>query len=242
MLPKEIQSLQHPIVKTFVKLRTNRKFRAEKKQIVLAGTKMVGEAKSIDILLIKKGEDYSIKAKETFLVTEEILKKVTGEANPEPLSAIAPMPDWDPLVGKSKLVALDRIKDPGNMGTLLRTALALGWEGVFLTTSCVDPFNEKALRASMGAALRIPMMMGSPSELIALAKDQGLTPLIADMEGEPFTAMTPPKRPLLILGNESTGVSPALKDHFKKISIPITGIESLNVAAAGAILMYTLGL
>ena len=149
MLPKEIQSLQHPIVKTFFKLRTNRTFREEKKQIVLSGLKLLQETKEVEILFTKKDFSHPIKAKEIYFVTDQILKKVTGLENPGPIVGIAKKPEESTLTGKQKILALDQINDPGNLGTLIRTALALGWEGVFLTTSCVDPFNEKALRGSI---------------------------------------------------------------------------------------------
>lgn len=237
---EEIVSLQHPIVKTFVKLRTSRKNREENRQIVLPGLKLCQEGGELDLLLVKKGTSPPVAAKKTYQVTEAILKKVTGQENPEPIAALAPMPKEASLEGKTRLLALDQIQDPGNMGTLLRTALALGWEGVFLTHSSVDPFNEKALRASMGASLRMPLRTGSPEELINLAKKESFTPLVADMGGVSLDQLNTPAKPLLILGSEAHGVSPELKASFQTVSIPITGIESLNVAAAGAILMYTL--
>lgn len=238
MIPKEVSSLQHPIVKTFVKLRTLRKFRYEKKQVVIAGIKQISEAPVLEILLIRKGTPFSRTAKEIFYVTEEILKKVTGLETPEPVAAIVAMPPWRKLEGKNKILALDGIADPGNLGTLLRTALALGWEGAFLTEQCVDPFNEKALRAAKGATFSLPLRMGSVEELLELSKDYQV--YVADMEGTPLPNVKPSPKTILILGNEAQGVSEILKNSCPKIAIPISQIESLNVAAAGAILMYEL--
>ncbi|NGX26519.1 MAG: 23S rRNA (adenosine(1067)-2'-O)-methyltransferase [Chlamydiae bacterium] len=236
MLTKEINSLQHPIVKTFVKLRNSRKFRYEKKQVVLAGRKLISEAKTLDILLVKKNFPHSFQAHEIFHVNDAILKKVTGLETPEPIAAIAPMPDWEIVTKKNWILILDQINDPGNLGTLLRTALALGWEGAFLTENCVDPYNDKALRAAKGATFRLPMQMGSEEELYKL--DQNI--LVADTSGKPLTALKKLEHTALILGNEATGVSKILKDRFSTVSIPIKQMESLNVAAAGAILLYTL--
>lgn len=236
MLAKEISSLQHPIVKEFVQLRTSRRARYEKKQILLLGTKQVEEAPSLEILLIQKGSQTKATAPNLFQVPIEILKKISGQPHPEPLCALATMPPFSNLKGKNKIIALDGVSDPGNVGTLIRTACALGWEGCFLTKECADPFNDKALRASMGATLHLPLQMGSTQELFELAKH--FSPLVAHMEGTPIEKVGPIKNPLLILGKEATGVCPEILEAFAHISIPIQTTESLNVAAAGAILMY----
>ena len=128
MLTKEINSLQHPIVKTFVKLRNSRKFRYEKKQVVLAGRKLISEAKTLDILLVKKNFPHSFQAHEIFHVNDAILKKVTGLETPEPIAAIAPMPDWEIVTKKNWILILDQINDPGNLGTLLLPS-PFAWEG-----------------------------------------------------------------------------------------------------------------
>ncbi|NGX37704.1 MAG: putative TrmH family tRNA/rRNA methyltransferase [Chlamydiae bacterium] len=238
MLSKEISSPQHPIVKTFVKLRTSRKFRYEQKQVVIAGIKQVSEAPSLDILLVRTGFSHSLKANQIYSVSESLLKKVTGLESPEPMAAIVGMPDWASLNGKKWILGLDGIQDPGNLGTLLRTALALGWEGAFMTENCVDPFNEKALRAAKGATFRLPLRMDTEKKLCLFAKDYQTW--IADPHGKSLNEISSQKNGFLILGNEAQGVSETLKAQFNALSIPIADIESLNVAAAGAILMYNL--
>lgn len=240
MISKEINSLQHPIVKTFVKLRSSRKFRYEQKQLVIAGIKQISEAPTIEILLVRKGTAPIKTAREVFFVTDEILKKATGLETPEPIAAIVAMPSWDPLLNKKRILALDGISDPGNLGTLLRTALALGWDGAFLTEECVDPFNEKALRAAKGATFSLPLRMGTTEELLQLIKDERYEAWVADMGGTPLPQVKNAAKTILILGNEAQGVSEGLKKNCAAIAVPIEHIESLNVAAAGAILMYQL--
>lgn len=238
MLAKEITSLQHPIVKNFVKLRTDRHYRYEMRQIVISGRKIIEEMPYLDILIVKKGTLHQLQAKEIFLVTDEMLKKITGLETPEPFAAVVPMPEWSRLENKKTILALDGISDPGNLGTLLRTALGLGWEGAFLTESSVDPYNDKALRAAKGATFRLPLHMGTEEKLLQFAQNREV--LIADAKGKPLRDVPKSKNLLLILGNESQGVSKRLKDLFPAVSIPIQNIESLNVAAAGAILLYNL--
>ncbi len=235
MLAKEITSLQHPIVKTFVKLRTNRKFRYESGQIVLSGEKLMKESKELDLII--STNKTTLKAKEIYITTPEILKKATGLENPEGIAALAPMPPFQSLERKNWILVLDGIADPGNLGTLLRSALALGWEGAFLTNDCVDPFNDKALRSAKGATFRLPLQMGTHDDLFALA--EGKNVYVADASGKPFSSEKKPNG-VLILGNEGGGVSEKLKKRYTCISIPIDGIESLNVAAAGAILLHEL--
>ncbi|NGX60251.1 MAG: putative TrmH family tRNA/rRNA methyltransferase, partial [Chlamydiae bacterium] len=237
MLTKEIKSLQHPIIKTFVKLRTMRKFRHEKKQVVLAGKKLVSEVKNLDLILVKKDFPHSFQAEEIYHVNDAILKKVTGLESPEPIAAIAPMPKWETLEKKNWILAFDQVSDPGNLGTLLRSALALGWEGAFLTPNCVDPYNEKALRAAKGATFHLPMQMGTEEDLQQLSESKNIW--VADVEGSPLSEIQKPSNAILVLGNEALGISKTLKERFKHICIPIHQMQSLNVAAAGAILLYT---
>jgi RNA methyltransferase, TrmH family len=240
MIAKEVSSLQHPIIKTFVKLLTSRKFRYEQQQVVISGIKQVTEVRSIDVLLVRKGFSFNKPAKELFFVTDEILKKATGLESPEPVAAIISMPKWNSLKGMKKILALDGIADPGNLGTLLRTALALGWDGAFLTEECCDPFNDKALRAAKGATFSLPLRMGTVDELLALMHTEKSKAWVADMGGKSLKEVMPVEKMILIMGNEANGVSERLKMECDAIAIPIEGIESLNVAVAGAILMFQL--
>lgn len=236
---KEIQSLQHPAVKHLVKLRKEKGYRAQCQTFLIEGKKMVFECPlPIKTLLIEKGAEIpaQIEAKETLIITKEILEKISGSKTPEPYLAEIPLPTPSSLKGKQKILALDRIADPGNVGTLIRTALALGFEGVFLTVGSADPFMDKALRASKGATLHLPIHIGSEKELHALIEENHLTPYIADSRGKIEKDFTIPL--ILILGNESHGPTETLKKTGNLISISITkNAESLNVAVAGGILM-----
>lgn len=236
---KEIQSLQHPSVKHLVKLRKEKKYRAERQSLLIEGKKMVFECPlPLKTLIILSGTPMPKKlaAETTLIVTQEILEKISGTKAPEPYLAEIPHPTSSSLKGKTKLLALDGVSDPGNVGTLIRTALALGFEGVFLTEGSADPFMDKALRASKGAALHLPIQMGTVIKLLTLIKENHLTPYVADSKGKNETSFSPPL--ILILGSESHGPSKAIKEIGTLISIPMIGeTESLNVAVAGGILM-----
>ena len=237
MVTKEIKSLQHPIVKDLVKLRKEKRYREEKRSLILEGKKMIFEYRgTIEVLLTT--EDVSIPShlspKTHFIVPLEIIEKISGTHSPEPLLAKVPFPSRASLNGKTCLLALDRVSDPGNLGTLLRTALAFGFDGIFLIET-TDPFSPKALRAAKGATFHLPIQMGTESELLELVKKNHLTPYVADTQGETSSFVSPL---VLILGSESHGPSEIFKTRGQTVSIPMESeTESLNVAVAGGILM-----
>ena len=166
--------------------------------------------------------------------TEEVIKKISGIPSPEPYLAEIPLPKEESLEGQQRLLALDGVQDPGNLGTLLRTALAFGFEGVFLLNA-TDPFSPKALRASKGAIFHLPFRQGSEKELLDLIKTNQLTPYVADTKGTSASFEAPL---VLILGNEAHGPSETLKMEGTLVSVPMhSQTESLNVAVAGGILM-----
>jgi len=245
---KTITSLQHPLVKHFVRLRDKRAYRESQQAVVVEGIKIIEElclTQSAQIIIMteayKQREDFL--SDERILVSEAVMKKISGVETPEGIVAQVAMPAVDPclgqLSGKKFIVVLDGVSDPGNMGSLLRTALALGWEGVFITSGSCDPFNDKALRAAKGATFRLPIAIGSWDRLNAILVNEEFCAIVADIEGDFPEMLTAEKKIALILGNEATGASENAKQRFPKITIPMTdAMESLNVAVAGAILMF----
>lgn len=235
----EIMSLQHPLVKECVRLRNEKSARAESGKVLLIGEKMVRELSQRTDLhtLFSTIPAPHIRAKEYYIVTEEILQKITGLPAPDGLAAIASIPKPQSLEGKKRLLILDKIADPGNLGTLLRTALAMNWDGVIFTPGTVDPFNDKALRASKGAIFFLPYAQPTLEELTAIVKP--LYIYLADLEGTPLSKATFQEPLAMILSNEGAGASTWSK--AQKISIPMhNGVESLNVAMSGAILLYSM--
>ncbi len=243
---KDISSLQHPLIKHLVKLREKREYRYAQKRVVISGLKLIEELAaefSLQTVLIENGftPSFKFQAKEVLSVTPQIMKKVTGVETPEPIAAEIEMPRQQDLSSNNYLLILDGISDPGNLGTLLRSALALGWDGAFLLTGSTDPFNEKALRASKGACFKLPLKWGSWQELSTILHHRKFTLLAADMKGKDLERQIYSPPLALILGNEAHGLSSDCKENAEMISIPMTSeMESLNVASAGAILMYSL--
>nr|WP_255813407.1 RNA methyltransferase [Acidaminobacter sp. JC074] len=133
---------------------------------------------------------------------------------------------------------LDKIQDPGNLGTLIRTAEAAGFGGVILRKGCTDPYSQKSIRSSMGSIVSIPVLMGRDiDDLMKLDyKIYG-----AALEGgKPYRDFTYDVKTLLIIGNEGNGITDEVLDIcHERIYIPMKGdVESLNASIAGGILMF----
>ncbi len=235
MVSKRITSLQHPLVKHWLQLRTERTYREETQRVLVVGEKMARELPIEQLIALEDSSE--IKAKETYLVSDPILKKITGLNQPDGFAAELPLPQPQNLSHKKFLLILDQIADPGNLGTLLRTALALDWEGVIITPGTVDLFNDKALRAAKGAQFHLPYARLTPEEIAQLK----LHFYTADLKGKPLQS-TSFKSPLaLILSSEGHGAGSWSDQIAEKINIPMNGqVESLNVASSGAILLYSM--
>jgi len=244
MLPNKIKSLQHPIVKDLVKVRKNKPFRYEKKSLVISGNKTIKEIakkKKIKILLFASDEIPSISCEKKIQVTKEIIIKISGIQSPENLLAVVDLPKEQDLTNKKYLLILDRLSDPGNVGTLLRTALAFGWEGVIYTPETTDPFNDKSLRSSKGACLFLPYQFMTYEQIRQMMNKTKKELVVADIEGKAVHSFPSSTNVALVLSSEAHGLS-SLGEKGRKITIPMTKkIESLNVSIAGAILMQKLG-
>lgn len=173
------------------------------------------------------------------VVTNELMEKVGETRNTQGMLAVLehsslPIPETISLA-----LILDQIRDPGNMGTLLRTAAAMGFQAVFLPPQTADPWSSKVLRAGMGAHFHIPIRAQAWEEIRTTVS--GLQVHLADTEGSHPCWEANLRLPLaLIVGGEASGASPQARSlATDAISIPMPGqAESLNAAAAGAILMY----
>ena len=175
----------------------------------------------------------------TEAVPQALIAALADAATPQPVVAIGEIPayGWDD-VGRGTVVLLDGVQDPGNVGALVRTSVALGAAGVVGIGDTADPWGPKALRASAGAALRGPVFRTDGADALARLAARRI-PIWAAAAGAP-PLQGPPGRPVaLALGSEAHGVSAdLLAAAERRVAIPLArGVESLNVAAAGAILL-----
>lgn len=242
--PRSITSLQHPLVKHLVKLRTDSEERYAHQALVLEGVKPIREVSSLITKLLYTpayaAVAHSIPG-EKWQVTEAILHKISGMSSPEGIVAEIRMPPFVSLDKAQRVLALDGVSDPGNMGTLLRTALALGWEAVYFLPNSCDPFNEKALRAARGAHFKLTLAKGTAEQLQQWVQTNEVQALVADLAGKAPEEVASVSPRLLVLGNEGHGASAAVRGFCQPVTIPMPGeMESLNVAVAGGILLYIL--
>ena len=131
-------------------------------------------------------------------------------------------------------IVLDRIQDPNNVGAILRTTAAAGLKNIILLEGTADCFNPKSIRASMGAIFHLNLVTMTEEELI----NSKLKLIAAHIEGVDYRSFKLPKNSALILGNEGQGVSKSILEISEQITIPIQNVESLNVNAAAAILIF----
>lgn len=244
MTMRLLTSLQHPLVKHLIELRKSSSYRREHQTLVLEGVKPIQEVSSSITKLLYTATYASFAAHfscEKWQVTESILHKISGMITPEGVLAEICMPPFVPLSRVNRVLALDGINDPGNMGTLLRTALAFGWEAVYFLPGSCDPFNEKVLRAARGAHFKLALARGASDELQRWVEKEKIQPLVADLQGQRPESISWAARRLLVMGNEAHGASVAMHRVCQPVAIPMADkMESLNVAVAGGILLYLL--
>jgi len=188
-------------------------------------------------------KEYPSKAP-TYRVTPEIIAKLSSTITPEGIVALChKAPPKDPEC--SRLLFLDEVRDPGNVGTLLRTALAFGFKDVILSKGSAEAYASKVLLASQGAvfALNFAESKQEPKDDIIALKVRGYRIIVTDLKASvpPEEIKTLDQKICLVLGNEARGVDSAviaLADQA--VRIPMGRIDSLNVAIAGGILLYLL--
>lgn len=172
-----------------------------------------------------------------YIVSENILNKISSTQNPEGVIAVAKMPSFK-KEGFKRVVYLDQINDPGNLGTIIRTALAFCYDAVILSKNTVSPYNEKAIAASKGAIFKIPVFF---DDLKTYFDDQKIIVTALSDDSVSLKSVKKPDKFIVVLGNEANGVSEKIieKAHIK-IKIDMDNIDSLNVGVAGGIVLYTL--
>ena len=182
------------------------------------------------------------------LVEESIFEKVSETVTPQGVLAVVKMPSYrleDMLKDNdSKLLILDNLRDPGNLGTIIRTAEAAGMSGILMSSGCVDITNPKVVRSTMGAIFRMPFYISDnlPQTIEKLKRDFfGFKVYAAALGGSVlYTDLKYYGRAAIVIGNEANGVSDeVINASDKAIRIPMAGrVESLNAAIAAAVLMY----
>jgi len=177
-------------------------------------------------------------------VGESEFRGLAATDTPQGVVAVIEVPTWSLADVAARpgapVLVLDAVQDPGNVGTLLRTAFALGAAGAVLLRGSADLANPKVIRAAMGASFRLPAAAAEPAEFVAWCRQTGTSVWAAVAEGTALARAAAPDRLALVVGNEGAGVSEELRAlAVQQVAIPLArGAESLNVAVAAGILLY----
>jgi RNA methyltransferase, TrmH family len=183
------------------------------------------------------------------LLSAKQMDAVTVSRTPQGVAAVVGMPPqvYDaqlPSRAGRRVLLLDDVQDPGNVGALVRTAAALGFDGVLLSEGCADPFSPKCVQSSAGTVLSLWIRRSSAcSRMVDDLRGKGFRLIAADASGEPMSGPSPDVPFVLALGNEGNGLSARyIKSADQVLAIPIekSRAESLNVAVAGGICMFLL--
>lgn len=252
----ELTGLQNPLVKAVAELK-QKKYRQQRGEFLAEGLRTVEEAvafKAAQQIFYTATEDertLQLLEQAAFMqlkltcVSEAVMKKIADTETPQGIIAVCRMQEQplEQLLASGKLLlVLDRVGDPGNIGTMLRTADAAGVGGIILLKGTADIYAPKTVRSSMGSLFHVPVLSGvAEQEFIDNAKKAGYQLLVTALDGADNLYQADLKgRLAFVMGNEAGGVSASLLQQAdKRVFIPMRGkSESLNVAMAAGIVMF----
>ena len=242
---ERITSRQNKLLQHVKKLQSSRSYRYQWGQFVADGTKLLGEAVrwygGLETVILQEGVTAEVpEGVRTVEIPAELMRAISTMEAPQGALLVCRMPEPKPLELRGGCLILDGVQDPGNLGTILRTADALEVP-VVLTEGCADPYGEKTVRASMGAVFRTQPQQAARAEILARCRESGI-PLAV-------TALTPDARDIreaslaemaVVIGSEGRGVSADfLAAAENRLIIPMNPrCESLNAAVAATIVMW----
>lgn len=245
-----ISSTQNKRVRYVRSLQTKARLRRSERKLVLEGDRLIADALASggrpDLALYSlEHADFDVIARlqetncELLPVSAEVLSFASDTKQPPGILALFAIPKPPIPQPAARVMIFDAVREPGNLGTILRTAAAAGVDLAILAPGCVDPYNSKVLRAGMGAHFRIPVVEASWPEIASFCQDLPIYAASADSDTD-YTTVDWRRDWALILGNEARGVSrKALGVAQDIISIPMAAAaESLNVASAAAVLLF----
>lgn len=217
-------------------------------QCIKAGSKIVHIVYSAE-LLNQDGDsflsDIENENYDIYKVPEKIFKGLSDTDNPQGILAVVEFNEClleDVFKEENFFIILDRVKDPGNLGTIIRTADAFGANGVIVTSGCVDVYNPKTIRSTMGSIFQIPIVhMDDIIEVIDILKSKDINIISSSLDTDKYSYDIDFKSDCaLVVGNEAKGISKGVIDASDElVKIPMTGrAESLNAAIASGVLMY----
>jgi TrmH family RNA methyltransferase len=257
---KEVTSLANPIIKD-IKALSQKKSRDESRTFLAEGLKLVIDALdrgwTIRTLvyakagkgkpLVEKVAARTVAAGGLVLeVSEKVMSSITRRDNPQMVAAVfeqrwTPLKDIQPK-GSETWIALDRVRDPGNLGTIIRTADAAGASGVILVGDCTDPFSMETVRATMGSMFALPLVKTTPVDFLKWKKSVDARLVATHLAGAvDYRTIDYRSKPvILMMGNEQSGLPDELAGAADKLArIPQVGMaDSLNLAVATGVMLF----
>jgi TrmH family RNA methyltransferase len=240
MLP--ISSPQNPTIKLIRSL-DDKKARREHGLFIAEGRQMLERAEAMghvpDYVVATKHPHVFDEVK-PFIVTDKLMAELSAQNNPHEVLA-AFKQRWQAHPTKhGTWMALEEIRDPGNLGTIIRTADAAGAEGLILVGDCCDPYAPECVRATTGSIFALPLVKMPVPQFVDFVKAWPGTSLATRMDAKEDYRTAQPGPHLIVLGSEAKGISDSLSSACKKkVRIPMKqGVESLNVATAAALMLY----
>ena len=238
-----ITSLDNQKIKDVVKLQS-KKYRDLTNCFVVETEHLVEEAEKAgivkDLFLV---EDEFVDRDDTYFVTEEVMKKMSSMESPSKVLAVCEKSNSTEIIG-SKILLLDGIQDPGNLGTIIRSSVAFGVDTIILSSDTVDLYNPKVIRSSEGMFCHINIITMDLEEAINTIKNMNISVYGTNVvNGEDVSSITDKSSYALVMGNEGNGVKSNIQELCdKNLYIPMNKLcESLNVGVACSILLYELG-
>lgn len=236
-----ITSLTNAKVMETAKL-NDKKYRKSSGRYVIEGERLVADAfkygaKIVEVF-VKESVANKFNYENQIVVVDKVFEKLSDTVNSQGILAVAEKPTEDDLTPTGNCLVLDGLQDPGNVGTLLRTAVACGFTDVYAVNS-VDMYSPKVLRSAMSAHMCVKLhVFDNLEQVYTLLKDVQI--VVADMDGENVFDAKFGKHVALVVGNEGNGISQISKDNADLVvSLPMeNNFESLNAAVAGSVIMY----
>ncbi len=249
---KRIESTQNSLVKHWKKLVTTRKERDKSNEFIVEGFHLVEEAlKNKDYILsliIRDGVEFptqwSVNEVHTIAINQLVADEISETEHSQGIFAHCrqPIQSEDQYDTWKKVLLMDTVQDPGNVGTMIRTADAAGIDAVVLGKGSADAYNPKTVRSAQGSHFNIPIVRGNLAEWIHRLKEAGIPVIGTGLRNAvSYSTISPQEQFGLMMGNEGSGVSPELLAMVDQtVKIPMYGkAESLNVAVATGILLYS---
>ena len=244
-----ITSISNNIIKEVLSLH-NKKFRDEKEMFIVEGKKQTEEISNdwqiCYFIATKEFENKLTNKNKIYYVSDSVFKKISTTVTPQGIMAVVKKKkfDIDTIINKKNglFVILDSLQDPGNLGTIIRSAVAFGVDGVFISKNSIDVFSDKVVRSTMGAIFKIPIIPECDIlKLIDILKSKKITVYSLDLCAKNYISQIKIKLPsAIITGNEAKGIDKSvIEKSDEKIKIKMTNnIDSLNASVACSIALY----